>query len=432
MRQKIYTILVFGLALLLRLTIAFSFYGTGDTGGWRSGGITGLEKIDMGMGQGTVYDGTCTALCPNWPPFTYHYLIAMRWVYLNTNYLGLPEYGYYKLLSVIADVGIVGVIYYLAKKWQLKNPLQVAALYAFHPVALHISAYHGQRDSIWILSFIISMIFVQNKRYITAAIIYAFGTAIKAPALMFLPFLYLNVGSISHKINPSHLRHIFAKRKLVFLAVFFITLVALSLPEAFQYTERIMSQVVFYRGFGGWWGFGGLIGKIGLLLSKLDIPLGDMLMSHRFTEFFHIVSKATMYLMIFVVSFSVVIRKSSLLLGALSLLMVVFVFSPIFAFQYLIWPLPFFVLLFRHHPKYFWIYSVLALYMSFNFYGFFGVSIIDEVFASLPQRLLYYRTEFIKYPMDTGIPLWIFSIFLLVKLTINKNVAFGEEDKFSQ
>jgi len=91
--RKLSIALLLLVTFLLYLFIAFYFEGTGDSGGWRLGGKTGLHGEQFGMGKGTVFDGDCPLLCANWPPLTYHSYIAMRWLYENFKSASLSRVG---------------------------------------------------------------------------------------------------------------------------------------------------------------------------------------------------------------------------------------------------------------------------------------------------------------------------------------------------
>lgn len=250
--KKISLVVVLFAALILHLFIAFQFEATGDSGGWRLAGITGLHGGQLGMGNGTVYDGDCPLLCSNWPPLTYHYYIAMRWLYENVNPLQWPHWGYNKLLPVLSTVGIAYLLYKYALLFKARQPLFLSALYAFHPLSLYVSAYHGQRESVWLFFLLLSLyVWLKYKQYFLFAILFAISVSVKIPPLLLAPFLLLSLPTI--------------KSKLGFILIVPFVFFTLNLPEIVTYKENVFKQVFFYGGEVGWWGFSAVAVKIDVL-----------------------------------------------------------------------------------------------------------------------------------------------------------------------
>ncbi len=385
------------LGLILRLFLAFSFEATGDMGGWIIGGKTGVEHKDYGFGL-NPYDGTCKS-CTNWPPLTYHYLTFARWSYLNLNFLSLTQWGFYKLLSVVFDTGIIVLIYLLSSKSNYKTRLALAGIYAFHPIALEISAYHGQRDSVWLFFALLAILFFTKKKYLFASLLLAVGTSFKIPLLFLLPLFFFKIPKL--------------KTKFFFTVIFLISCFFLSLPEIYIYTKGVIKSNFFYKGWSGWWGFSGLILKIPILSSV-----------NWFIRAFDSFQRILMYLSILGFGYYFSKKKTDLITACLGIVMIVYFFSPAFASQYLIWPLPFIVLLKNKYPKYFYFYSVYAAYFSFNFYGIFRISFLENILLTLPQNNIYYKIKGFSFPMDLGIPLWIFSFFFIKKIVHIKELKF--------
>lgn len=389
--KKLFLAVVLVTAFILHAFIAFRFEGTGDSGGWRLAGKTGLYGGQFGMGNSTVYDGDCPLLCSNWPPLTYHYYIGMRWVYENLNPMQLPQWGFYKLFPVIASVGIGYLIYKFALFYRLKNPIFFTAIYVFHPLSLYVSAYHGQRESVWLFFLLLSLyIMLKFKRYFWFAVIFAVSVSIKLPPLLLAPFLFLALPTL--------------RNKTIFIFTVPFVFFLLSLPEIITYTENVFRQVFLYRGEVGWWGFAGLAAKIDILIgSSLSDSVGS-------------INKALQYLIIISASFYFYRRKFNVLEGILGVLIIIFVFSSVFAPQYMLWPLPFIVLLSNKYKKYFYAYSLAAVYAAMNSYGIFGLGLIEFLLVNIPQNLIYYKIPFLSYPMDLYFPLWIVSFLFLLNI----------------
>lgn len=377
---------------LLRALLAFGYEGTGDTGTWRLGGRTGLEKVQLGMGNGTVYDGDCPALCSNWPPLTFHYMVMMRWASVSFNPFQFPDAGYYKLFPFVADTATILLIYAYAKKRRLQSPLALAATYAFHPIALYVAGYHGQRDTIWVFFTLLSVYLLEFKNTPAAAVMFAVGTSIKIPSLLVFPFLLLRQKQWLDRVI------------LAGLAVFFFVL--LNSPELLIYFDRVFKQVFLYQGWTGRWGLGGVAAKVDLLLPT---PF--------FSQLFGPVHKIFLYASVLAANVYFGRRSKDLVIGALGVITTVLIASPAFASQYLVWALPFILLLPARYHRYKVWYTILGTYMAMTLYSAIPfLRPLEILLLELPAKQIYYKLANFAYPMDTAWPVWILLGLLLYRL----------------
>ena len=314
------------------------------------------------------------------------------------NPLHFPGWGYNKLLPVLSGVAVAYLIYKYALIFNLKRPLLLASIYAFHPLSLYISAYHGQRESSWLLFLLLSVILYKLKKYFWLACAFAIGVSIKIPPLLLFPFFFLKI--------PAR------KDKMIFVILVPVIFIILSLPEIVTYTNNVIRQVFFYSGWTGWWGISGLA-------TKVDIFIGYPAVSAIFAP----INKILLYLLILASCFYFYKKRVDIIEAILGVLMVVFVFSPTFASQYMLWPLPFMVLLYKKYKKYFWLYTIFGLFAAINTYGIFRISFLETVLVNIPQNLLYYKIPFLAYPMDLYFPLWIVSLLFLIKIIRGKEAT---------
>ncbi len=393
--KKIVLSIIIILQLILLLSIAYAYEGTGDNGGWRLAGKTGLYGKQYGMGKGTIYDGDCPLLCSNWPPLTYHYYIAMQWLFENVNLLNFSNYGYFKLLPVFASAGIGFLIYKFSLFFKIKSGFYQLLLFTFHPIVLYVSAYHGQRESVWLFFLIASIYLFYQKKYMLFSLFYAISISIKIPPLLLAPFIFLNIPD--------------KKSKSIFILAlpFFFTL--LNLPEIFIYTKNVLLSIFLYEGTIGWWGFGAIVSKIDTLFNQ-----------SIFSTLFYPFSRIMFFGSIIIYSLYFHKKRYSVLEGVLGIIMVTFVFSSAFAPQYLLWPVPFLVILYKKYKFQFWSYSALGTYAAINSYSSFGITFLEDILR-FSQENFYYRLN-IPYPMETFFPVWIMCILILLK------VIFGSYD----
>jgi len=393
--KPIYIIILF--ALLLRLALAFGFEATGDTGGWILGGRTGLEKTQLGLGNGTVYDGACTAQCVNWPPLTYHYMIAMRWSYLHLNPFQLPEFGFYKLVSVFADVGIVILLFLISKRFHQPNPLAFAAIYAFHPIALYVSGFHGQRDSVWLFGLLLSTLLLENKKILLSALILGIACATKIPVILYLPYVVLSIKGFQKKIQ--------------YILVFMITFVLLSLPEIITYPNYILEKVVGYKGLYGFWGLSGIIAKIGRAIGIANAA-----------DIAYVYQKYCMLASVAIISLILIYKKCDRFISLFIINLAIMAISPSYAIQYFIWLLPFIVLYSYTYTKFLFLYTAFCIFLFINTYtipGFpVGATRISNILSILQNQLFYKIPGFI-YPLDLSWPIWLLILYYLWKITVD-------------
>jgi hypothetical protein len=234
---------------------------------------------------------------------------------------------------------------------------------------------------------------MDRKEYIGSATAYAIGAAIKIPSLLFAPFLFFRTKGIQNKV--------------VFVSWFACMFILLSLPEIIVYHSTVIKNVFLYRGWSGWWGIGALVQKIAILIDNPQL--------YASISALH---SLLMYGGILVSNIVSSIFVKSKLVGILLIILVASILSPSYASQYLIWPLPFILLLDETYFKEKVLYTILATFMAYNFYG---VTFLLKWLVYLTQ-FVSNQTEFISYPMDTGIPVWIFMIFLLYKILADKRL----------
>lgn len=392
-KEKKKLFVFFTIGLLLRFILAFSFEATGDTGGWILGGKTLLEQKQYGLGNGTVYDGDCPSVCANWPPLTFHYLGAMRFTYLHINPFGLPEWGFYKLLPVLADSAVILLLYFIAIRQKMKSPLGAAAFYAFHPIALFVAGYHGQRDVVWLFFLLLSMYLHQQNRYWSSSVVLALGTAVKFPIIIFLPYIFL--------ITPG-----FAK-KITYVLLFALSIVVASSPEIFQYPLEIYRQVVQYKGAFGLWGISAIFAKVGPIFGYQNLP-----------QLLYNAQKYIMYGAILLITLLCVKRRMNPYRSLLAIGTTLLALAPSYASQYLIWIVPLLVVNADTFPKYLHMYTVIGGFLSLNFYTFFNIPMLKHIIVFLQDSILFKIPGFL-YPFDLAWPLWILTVYYMYRLIKN-------------
>lgn len=378
-----YFLAVLFISAIIRFIIGFSFEASGDMGGWVQGGRLATE--------GVSYE-ECGDNCYNWPPLTFHYFKLASTLDIQYNIFNLPKWGFYKLLSLISSVIIIVLIYAHLTSHKVKNALLYTALFAFNPISLYVSAYHGQRDSVWILGVLASMLALVNKRVVLAGIFFAIGASIKVPAFFLIPLFFFYIQGLD---------------RYKFVISFICMFVLLNIPEIIIYPMAVYERVFMYPGWTGWWGISG----IGVRIFQ------HFYLDQQITDQFIRLNKYILYGAILVGSYILAKRRVELLKSIFGVIMIVFVFSHAFASQYTLWPLPFLTLLCAIYRErfitYLVVYTFFALGVVLHFYGVIGIPLFDYFLVEIPRDLMH-LTEVVQYPMDVAYPLWVYSIVVLI------------------
>lgn len=151
-------ILLLAGALLIRLVVAYTDPGASyDIDSYR------IQAQAVLNGQ-NIYE------------MTYRYPYPPVWMYMPAaswrlaDWFPIPFYFWVKLPAIVADL----LIGWLLASWPnsvgIKNPNWRAALYLFNPIAILISAGHGQFDSIVILFVLLAVRFLLDRHLARSAL----------------------------------------------------------------------------------------------------------------------------------------------------------------------------------------------------------------------------------------------------------------------
>ncbi len=322
-RHPLWAILVAGVAI--RVVLAFAFFGHGDL------------RVMAFFGRGFEHDplhvyalnGNKGAYLWPYPPLYFPWVAGAAWVAKHTF---LPFSGISQLLPILADSAIAVAIYvYLGWRGASERArLAGAAVVMFGPAFVAISGYHGQIDSVAILPAVLGVMAWERRpvgrRATSSGLLIGVGGAIKTvPLLVLLPLL------------PSARAW---RERFVLVAVAVAVPVALLVPFYIAEPQEVRSALD-YSGLPGRGGLslvldpGFAVDRLqGLLLAS---PSGASLWLDQHAG--AITAVALVGLAAFLFRF-----RPSPIDGTVLLWLTVFVFSPDFLLQYLIWGLPFFIM----------------------------------------------------------------------------------------
>ncbi len=266
-----------------------------------------------------IYPGLASEHAPYFPFLIYLYALGELF-HLNSVWVS-------KFTFVFIDTAIIYCVYLLSGKNK-----QSAALYAVNPISIFITEIHGQIDSLPILFLLLAIYLFKKKQTIISFLILSCAIGAKTWPLIFtLPF-----------IKRATIRH------TLILAVMPVILIVLY-SIFFQVNPlNILYTVAKHRGAIGNWGTGFLAVK---LAANQDIR-------------FVLHGASFLFLCIFLL-YSWKIRAKNILSELMMLFLFFLSFSPTFGIQWLIWPIPFLVML---KPKLSNLFITLAtIYIGINY-----------------------------------------------------------------
>jgi len=185
--------LVFTVGLFIRLVLAWFSAEVADTANYR----LVAETLQKG---GQLYRDT-PGIYP-YPPVWWLFEISALWLSQN---IGGPFVFWAELGPVLADMGIVYLLY-LFSRTQSQRATIIPALYALNPLAILICVVHGQFDALPIFFSLLALYLFQTAtksdyHYLRVALVLALAIALKAFPVLLLPFFLLRLAKGRHRLN---------------------------------------------------------------------------------------------------------------------------------------------------------------------------------------------------------------------------------------
>ena len=293
------------LALATRLVPAALIFGSEDVAGsWAWG-----WAVDNGISPYTTIFPV--AWPPLWMPFAalaYHAAEA-------TN---IPFHLIVKAIPTAADVILTFLLYSAARDYGLA-PFRTALLYALNPVAIYMTAVHGNFDAIPTLCATVAVLVLRDER--RAATWLGVGAAFKTWPLFILPAVVAPLKGLR-------------RRAAVVAIACGIFVVALFVPWLFVRYQAI-DILLRYRGASSWWGLSSLT-----FLFPAAIPA---------TTIFYVAMTAAALLLF--------VTPVPAARGALLILLTYLATTPGFGVQHLLWIVPIALLVDQRRSV---VYSIVA------------------------------------------------------------------------
>lgn len=287
--------------------------------------IESLQVVADGM-QG---DPLSVYASDRWPyPGAFLPLAALADVVADA--LGLPFHGVVQLPAILADAAIAWVVWRALLPRGEREALAGAALVALSPVFVLVSGYHGQIDSVAVLPALLGvLVWVRRvpNRALWAGLLIGLGAAVKQPPLfMVLALLPTAVG--------------WREGARLAAAAVAVPLVSL-LPFLVAEPSATIEGVTANRGVPG---LGGPSAFLQPELTRYWATLEQGVGPNSAVEFLTDAQNWIVGAAVLATGALLIWRRAEPFAAASLIWLVVYATNPNFAFQYLIWGLPFFIL----------------------------------------------------------------------------------------
>jgi hypothetical protein len=285
----------------------------------------------------------------NHPPSVLHYVLGLGAL---TDASGLPFPFWFRVGPALADVAVVALLWQVLVR-PTGDPRAAAAVLitALSPVALMVSGFHGNTDALLALAMLLAAVATERERPVAAGLAWGLAMSIKVVPLVILPALWLGQRDWS------------ARGRFTLAAGGAVLL--LWSPYLWQQPVEILSNVFGYRSLGGIWGLPYLFAQVAPVGSDLRAAV-DRVPG---------LGAPLLLLTIGVAALGVhlLVRPRPRVLVQVGLSLCLFLVGASgFGVQYLLWLLPFLVLL---GPGLLLVWHVVAGSFLFAVYDFWSVGL---------------------------------------------------------
>jgi hypothetical protein len=172
-------------AFALRLGLACASIGSTDILLWEFFG-TRIGEIGLLGNYGEIQ---LKGFVMNHPPVAAGFSVLVREI---SQASGLPIGPLFKLPMIVADVGIAALLGWLGAR-EGRPSLSLTCAYAFSPLAIGISAYHGNTDCLATALALGSAVLLMRKRPASSGLALAAALNVKLIPILLLPALALQI-----------------------------------------------------------------------------------------------------------------------------------------------------------------------------------------------------------------------------------------------
>jgi hypothetical protein len=267
-----------------------------------------------------------------------------------------------KLPVLLADLGLVALLARMGAGRGLG--LLPAWLYALHPVSILVTGFHGQFDAAALLCLLLAVFWREAGRLDRSALALAFGIALKSFPVLLLPFFVLSLDG--------------SRTRLRFLALATLPVVALLAPFALHDPAALRRELLGYGGVADF-GWIGLVRAVRWLttgvLARSEAPHWPTLVP---------LAKAGFLVAFALLLALVAVRRLRFALdtAALAVFLAFLAFYGSVSAQYLLWVVPFGVLV---PDRYAALHAAASAGALLGFYPFLAPGVLFDAAGPTPD-----------------------------------------------
>ena len=376
------------LAFLPRIFMAVNFFGTTDT-------INANDMANVFFQGENVY---ATGNYP-YPPLWLIILAFSKLVSLQT---AIPNYILFRIPAILADVVITNLLFLSARKLNksIFFSMAMASLYALNPAPILISGYHGQVDSVWILSAVLCWYIFEYypktfKNIIISASILCIGIVWKVFPILFIPLFLMKLKEI--------------KKQLVF-TVFAVVPLIISIGIPFLiYYQSFVASFVNYSIEHNFWGISAVVAFLNRLFPQnpLVFSLYTLMTTMQ-------LERIPLYITLMLIYLFLLINRKHLFIpqGMLLIVSGILLMTPFISIQWWLWLIPF-SLFSLSDKKTFLIYSAIVTVLLLSRYYLYLRNIADEYqFIKAREVIKGIKIDLVNKTIAFGLWLFIWNWFI--------------------
>ncbi len=331
-------------ALILKLAIAFNTIGTND-----AVIFYGFAKVLSTHSLEWTYQHSRYF---NHPPLTAYYL---RGIYFLTEQKWCQEIGVHfplllRLPGILADFALVLVLLRMAKaQTGLRIPAWALALFAFSPVSLMVSGFHGNTDPVMVLFLVCAAFMCLRNQPALCGLFFALACQIKIVPLLFFPAFAFFWFSQS-------------KARAFLLSAAALS-AALWWEPLLRFPALFVQNVLSYGSYWGMWGVTYCLRLTGLH-DFSRVSFFDLAPAQTFVM---LLLKVLIIVSVLLIAWRRRHLRDHLFMNSLGYTWIIFfLFSPGVCAQYLVWLAPFILILSPTLYAYLLVASSLFLFLFYN------------------------------------------------------------------
>ena len=325
-----------------------------------------------------VYTSSDTITRHPYLPLQIYWLGASQWVSEKTT---IPFSSLVRLLPIMADMVIVWLLFTYFRKNNKVDPKYAALLYAVNPIAVYVSAYHGQFDSVPLLFVLLSLICAGNS-VTKSGFWLGMGIWIKSWPVLAFPAIMSSFSSKNDKYKLLLNVLLAPLFGILFYSIWFSGGIMSTISNAINYNHGI-----------GHWGYTFILKMIGSVAGTDFI-----------NNYLYLYSKFVTLLALFLVWFCIA-RKQAPITAVTTIIVAFLAFTHAFAVQYLVWILPLAILdIDFKWLRYFTIAGIIYMFLVYQ------TVIVDHTLTNLLPFPLY--NQVLINPSE--IPVWLVSLAWII------------------